>query len=159
MSDDWFWGRVDRGPDDECWLWTGYVRRDGYGQVTHANRRSGAHRWAYELHHGDIPRGLLVCHSCDTPLCCNPGHLFVGSVADNQRDASLKGRLVNPMRNPASRAKAAQPGERNPMAKLDAERVSEIRARSRQGDRQRDIAHSFGVSQATISMIVNGHTW
>ena len=63
------------------------------------------------------------------------------------------------MRNPATRAKVAQPGERNPMAKLVAEGVSEIRARYLQGDRQRDIARTFGVSQATISLIVNGRTW
>lgn len=164
MSDEWFWGRVDRRRPDSCWLWIGYVRRDGYGSVTKGGRRMSAHRWAYELHHEEaIPVGMMVCHSCDVPLCCRPDHLFLGTGLDNQRDSSAKGRSRfgdrNPMRNPETRAKVAQPGERNPMAKLVAEEVGEIRARYLQGDRQRDIARTFGVSQATISLIVNGRTW
>lgn len=163
MSDEWFWRRVDRRSPDECWLWIGYVRKDGYGQVTHAHRRSGAHRWAYELGHGEIPKGLSVCHSCDVPLCCNPAHLFVGTTLDNQRDSSMKGRSRfgdrNPMRNPIARAKVAQHGERNGMAKLTRHQASEIRRLVARGQKQREVARVFGVSQATVSLIASGRSW
>ena len=46
--------------------------------------------WVFE--HGSIPDGLLVCHRCDNPPCCNPSHLFVGTYADNVRDMIVKGR-------------------------------------------------------------------
>lgn len=163
MSDGWFWERVDRRTPDECWLWTGYVRRDGYGQVTHAGRRSGAHRWAFELAGGVIPDGYSVCHTCDVPLCCNPAHLFVGTTLDNQRDSSAKGRSRfgerNPMRQAAARAKVSQPGERNAMAKLTRHQVGEIKRMVASGQRQRVVAQSFGVSQATVSLIVNERAW
>lgn len=164
MSDEWFWSRVDRGLPDSCWLWSGYVRRDGYGQVTHNNRRSGAHRWAFELAtHQMIPAGMMVCHSCDTPLCCNPDHLFLGTALDNQRDSSAKGRsrfgARNPMTNPDARAKVAQPGSRNGMAKLTEKQVSEIRRLTSLGHRQSDVGAMFSVSQATVSLISRGVTW
>ena len=50
-----------------------------------------AHRMAYRLYVGE-PGDLFVCHHCDTPLCVNPDHLFLGTATDNIRDAMRKGR-------------------------------------------------------------------
>ena len=84
-------------PNSGCWLWTGYTQDDGYGLVRHGTRGPGirAHRLSLQIATGQSGDGLLACHRCDMPSCVNPSHLFWGSVRDNARDASAKGRLCN----------------------------------------------------------------
>jgi hypothetical protein len=77
---------------DGCWIWQGSpYRQTGYGRF--GNKL--AHRLSYEKHKGDIPDGMIVCHRCDTPLCINPDHLFLGTMRDNSLDMSSKGRARN----------------------------------------------------------------
>lgn len=52
----------------------------------------GTHVAAWEATHGPVPKGLWVLHHCDNPICCNPGHLFLGTAADNTQDSWRKGR-------------------------------------------------------------------
>ena len=141
-----FWAKVDRsGGPDACWPWTAYRHAGGYGRFNISHRKpTGAHRVAWALHGGEIPPGLFVCHRCDCRPCCNPSHLFVGTAADNWRDAREKGRLVPPR------------GERNRSAKLTEGQVAEIR--KAQG-LLREIAPRFGVSIEAISAIKIGKRW
>jgi hypothetical protein len=54
-----------------------------------------AHRVAWTLANGPIPAGMHVLHTCDNPPCCNPGHLWLGTQADNMADMARKGRTSN----------------------------------------------------------------
>lgn len=80
----------------ECIEFAGWRDRDGYGQLptaAHGTRR--AHKAAWIEIHGPVPDGMVVCHTCDNPPCVNVEHLFLGTIADNNRDMSRKGRNHN----------------------------------------------------------------
>jgi hypothetical protein len=92
-----FWQFVEVKGENDCWLWQGSHNGNGYGELSqyalnHTIKPMRAHRLSWEIHNGDIPDGMCVCHHCDTPRCVNPNHLFLGTHKDNMHDASVKGR-------------------------------------------------------------------
>jgi hypothetical protein len=95
---DWFWKRVDVKGINDCWPWLQGTNGCGYGavfltSVPHERiHMVGAHRLSWILTHGEIPKGMLICHHCDNPICVNPAHLFMGTYHDNAIDCHDKGR-------------------------------------------------------------------
>lgn len=82
-----FWDQVrlvGAGPTD-CWMWGGLMRRDGYGRAWTGVGSRRAHRVAYELTVGPIPRGLELDHLCRNPGCVNPAHLEAVTHEENVR--------------------------------------------------------------------------
>jgi hypothetical protein len=93
---DRFWSQVDRTSD--CWLWTGHVNRDGYGQFKVTDRPGHyrtvrAHRWAWEAEHGPVPAGLTLDHLCGHPACVRPDHLDPCTAAENLRRRHARRRI------------------------------------------------------------------
>ena len=83
-------------PNSGCWLWLGSLTK-GYGKMgirveRNVYRTAYAHQVSYMLHKGEIPDGLSVCHTCDTPICVNPDHLWLGTQEDNLQDMKKKDR-------------------------------------------------------------------
>lgn len=87
--------RTRRDDATGCLLYLGSKDGDGYGTVSTRRGKAPAkvHRVAYEHHKGQIPEGMDICHTCDTPACVEPSHLFAGTRADNMQDCRAKGRL------------------------------------------------------------------
>lgn len=96
-----FWSRIEKRSDDECWPWTGNARADGRGimrpRINGSRKRCYSYQYSYIIHNemAEIPDGMMICHHCDNPSCVNPKHLFMGTRTDNVRDAVKKGRLKN----------------------------------------------------------------
>jgi hypothetical protein len=74
-----------------CWLCSFSTNGVGYPQIRVDGVLLYVHREIYKHYIGD-PGNLRVCHGCDTPECCNPLHMFLGTQADNMADMRSKGR-------------------------------------------------------------------
>lgn len=100
-----FWSKVDRRGSDECWPWTAAARNknEGYGAFWYQGRHHPAQRMALVLTGTEVPAGMVVCHKCDNPPCCNPAHLFVGTTQDNDADRKAKGRAARGSKNGAAK--------------------------------------------------------
>jgi hypothetical protein len=128
---------------NECILWP-YGKANGYGTVTSNGIHLKAHITSWEIGNKlPVPEGLEVCHSCDTPACINPKHLFIGTHQDNMEDAAKKQRMPY--------------GELSVQSKLTEASVREIR--SAQGITLREIADKYEVGLTTIWYIRKGLTW
>lgn len=81
--EDRFWEKVDKRGADDCWEWQGSSAQTGHGTFWDGEQPTGAHRFSYELHVGDIPEGRVIDHLCDNGACVNPDHLQLASMREN----------------------------------------------------------------------------
>lgn len=142
-----FWSRVQIGSKGACWTWTACRDGKGYGLVRWAKCKSRAHRVAWQLMCGAIPAGICVLHHCDNPPCCNPAHLFLGTLRDNIADKVAKGRG------------RGAPGERQRNAKLNEPKIRQIRDLRRAGFTLRWIGSRYGIAETTVCGIANRRAW
>lgn len=129
-----------------CWEWQGLKDVGGYGSIGVGGRHWKVHRLNWQMFNGQpVPEGMLVCHRCDNPPCCNPDHLFVGTHADNNADKVAKGRQAR--------------GEDTAKSKLTDDKVREIFRLAHEGRAWRSIARGLGLDTVTIRQVLLGRTW
>ena len=149
-----FMEKIKVDEDTGCWEWQSAKTTDGYGRIFCDSKATLAHRWSYQHHVGEIPKGMCVCHKCDNPGCVNPDHLFIGTAQDNVNDMTAKGRSHETK------------GSRNGAAILNEENVRLIKqflARhtvqmGNKGGQCDFLGRWFGVKSNTISLINIGDT-
>jgi hypothetical protein len=148
MTPEKFWARVEHSPG--CWLWTGRKAPEGYGIISWCWREVGTHRLAFALSHRPLVDGEVVRHTCDNPPCCNPAHLIVGSIADNNADMHARGRAYIPK---------PTPGTSNVNAKLTEAMVRGLREAWDKGESIKSIASRTGLAVGTVHPMLHGKTW
>lgn len=78
---DRFWSKVDK--TGECWIWTAYRNKGGYGTYRDGRTMSLAHRVSYRAVRGDVPEGKELDHLCRNRSCVRPDHLEPVSRREN----------------------------------------------------------------------------
>ena len=135
-----FWSKVAVYRPGVCWEWRAAKHEHGYG-IFRSPTGAGtvrAHRVAWALANAtEIDAATTINHTCDNPGCCNPGHLYAGTQAENVADMHRRRR-----RRYASRFTQSD--------------LNEILRRYRGGESQKMLAAEYGCTRPLISMIVTG---
>lgn len=134
-------------PMSGCWIWIGGENNTGYPAFNcpEPQKTTIASRASWILHKGLIPDGLDACHKCDTRLCVNPDHLFLGTRTANFDDARKKKRIGNFLR---------LDGGKNKRFIFTDDQIREIRYLSSSGMGQKELAHKMACGLETIGRIV-----
>lgn len=126
-----------------CWLFAGGITSFGYGRLYWLGE-TRAHRVSWRVFKGQVPDGMFVLHTCDTPCCWRIDHLFLGTKGDNNRDAQAKGRAAIGNLPPTANAKI---GPDVAQAVRDA------------AGTQAEIARRFGIGRSQVGRIKRGEQW
>lgn len=136
-----FWRNVAKAGENECWEWQGGLSL-GYGTMSFRGSPERTHRVSYIIHHGSIPEGAYILHSCDNKRCVNPAHLSAGTQLQNEWDITLRQGRWN---------QKLQPGQ--------VVEIKRLLAARKVGDGFNAIAKAFGVTEGCVSAIHYGYSW
>lgn len=116
--------------ENGCWIWRRCTGNNEYGYMRWQGKWLSAHRASYKEFKGDIAKGYVISHICDTPLCINPEHLRQRTQKENMQDSASKKRMNH--------------GEKHHLAKLTDKQILEMR-----------LLHSEGFSLTRLGRIFN----
>ena len=119
-----------------------------YGMVKVGRKTIGAHRVAFAVNNGPLIPGMYICHTCDTPACVEPSHLWQGTCRDNILDCIAKGRY--------NKSRRSCSNEEHPRTKISNMDVALIRALCLQGWKRKEVATHFGISPDHVKGIHRG---
>ena len=144
------WSKVDKRGPDECWPWIGSTNY-GYGRAQIDGWSYYAHRVIFNLVYPGVitlsaPKkktdsGFLM-HSCDNRLCCNPAHLKVATIKENNNDCQQKGRRNLPK------------GENHHRAVFSNQETEQILELSRTGHSARRIAEMLNKNRDSVKSLL-----
>ena len=134
-------------PSDGCRLWPFGTDQDGYGRFWVEQKEIRVNSLTCEVWHGPQPADAMhAAHTCGNVTCWAGEHLYWATPRENVLDKNTHGTMVR--------------GEQHHRAKLTEADVLDIRARyERRGTSQVDMARIYGVSPATIYMIIKRKNW
>ena len=135
-----------------CWKVTSHKwkHKKGYSLIKRNGKKWRAHRYMYQKYYGNIPEGMLVCHTCDHPGCVNPKHLFLGTNKDNMRDAINKERMSSRI------ILGEQRGEDNYNSKLTKFQAKDIKISELP---PKELKEKYDISSSQIYRIRHGLRW
>lgn len=131
-----FWRYVEKKGVDECWLWTGYVDKDGYGWLRVGHQLLRSHRFSYAMVHDDLKDDVMVLHTCHNQACVNPQHLYLGTHEQNMSDRMIAGHYAF--------------GEKHCRSKISDAQVEEIRTSTLP---YKELSRLYGISISQIGNI------
>jgi len=139
-------------PGTGCWIWIGEFGHQGHAEfgIASTGKVRKATKVSWEIYNGPITGGLLVLSKCDSMICVNPEHLFLGMPLDDKS------------KNDFERRETSRPlGEkaRYISKKLSVEQINLALKLLSQGElKQYQIAARVGTSAQTISNIKKGYS-
>jgi hypothetical protein len=146
MSIEHFLARCEE--DGDCMVWPG-ANSNGQPVGWYQGERVRLRTLIFKLSGQRLRPGNLVTTKCKCKLCINPEHVTQATVSQ-VRAASQKNRGAHSIAKMAIAKRKSSP--------LNGKK-EEIMARIAAGEKQADIAASFGVSQAAVSLMWLGKTW
>ena len=142
-TDQVLWSKVDKRGPDECWPW---INDKGYY----------AHRVIFNLANPNMielraptnkkARGFLM-HLCDNRICCNPSHLRVANLRENNLDMHEKGRVKH------------KTGGDHHRSVFTNQQIDEIMSLRNNGMTMRMIAEKMTAKLATIKSLIRRKTY
>lgn len=148
----WLWleQRAVAAEGSECVLWPWGLTSAGYGSISCGGRSRLISHLILEMSGSsrpDFPRNHAL-HSCDVRTCGNRSHLSWGTNAENIRQKMLRGR-----------SKVGPVGVAHHNAKLNPEKVRQVRTLLAGGLPLDAVAERFQVSRPAIARIRDGRAW